>query len=240
MVKRQGWVMLFISCNYSCTFHLLAKILLVKLKNHSHFSMLEAKLLLKKQKPKNVKAVKMVEFIKTCDQYPCYFWYFFQLHNPLLPSFCSGKNIYDKDIYVYYGQITVIITSFYSWNYNTNRSIDRISYYITMFLILLLRDHNGNMLMLFLSHPSHKSVFVKNIHIYIYTACYMYVYIYIYICVYISIYLYLYLCLCIDVYICIYVCIYVCMYIYVYIYLVHLHIILQYITDVKTDTLIYL
>ena len=25
----------------------------------------------------------MVEFIKTCDQYPCSFWQFFQLHNPL-------------------------------------------------------------------------------------------------------------------------------------------------------------
>ena len=37
------------------------------------------------------------------------------------------------------------------------------------------------MLMLFLCHPSHKSVFVRNR--YIYTACYMYVYICIYICV---------------------------------------------------------
>ena len=63
--------------------------------------------------------------------------------------------------------------------------------------------------MLFLCHPSHKSVFVRIIYI--------------------------------SVYICIYVCIYVCiMYIYVYIYFVHLYIcILQYIIDLKTDTLIY-
>ena len=32
MVKRKGWPRLFISCNYSCTFYFLVKILLVILK----------------------------------------------------------------------------------------------------------------------------------------------------------------------------------------------------------------
>ena len=66
------------------------------------------------------------------------------------------------------------------------------------------------MLMLFLCHPSHKSVVARNIYIYIYicTAYYMYVYI----CVYISIFLYLYIC--VYVYICMYV--FICVYVSVF------------------------
>ena len=33
MVKKYGWARFFISCNYSCTFYFLVKILFVKLKN---------------------------------------------------------------------------------------------------------------------------------------------------------------------------------------------------------------
>ena len=33
----------------------------------------------------------MVEFIKTCSQYPCWFWWFFQLHNPLTPLSAQEK-----------------------------------------------------------------------------------------------------------------------------------------------------
>ena len=38
----------------------------------------------------------MVEFIKTCDQYPCKFNFdhFFQLRNP--PPFCGGKMDFQK------------------------------------------------------------------------------------------------------------------------------------------------
>ena len=53
--------------------------------------MLEAKLWHNKTETKNVKVAKMVQFVKTCKQYPHRFNFgiFFQLHNPRLPpAFC--------------------------------------------------------------------------------------------------------------------------------------------------------
>ena len=88
-------------------------------------------------------------------------------------------------------------------------------------------------LTLFSCHPRHKSVLVRNIYNYRYTphvVC-MCIYIYRYISIYIYIYIYIYTYTCM----CVYVSVYVCMYIYVCIYFVHL----QYIIDLKADTLIY-
>ena len=82
MVKKQGRARLYISCNYSCTSYFLVKILLVKLKNLHTSACLKLNYCTTKQ-TKNLKVAKMVEFIKTCDKYPCQFWSFFQLHNPL-------------------------------------------------------------------------------------------------------------------------------------------------------------
>ena len=70
MVKKWGWARLFISCNHSCTFYSVVKILLVKLKNFHNSACLQLNYCITKQ-IKNVKVANMVEFIKTCDQYPC-------------------------------------------------------------------------------------------------------------------------------------------------------------------------
>ena len=53
--------------------------------------MLEAELLHNKTYTKTVKVAKMMEFIKTCDQNPCQFWQFFQLHNHLPPLSAQEK-----------------------------------------------------------------------------------------------------------------------------------------------------
>ena len=52
MVKKQGWARLFISCNYSCTFYFLVKILLVKLKNLHTSACLKLNYCTTKHKPK--------------------------------------------------------------------------------------------------------------------------------------------------------------------------------------------
>ena len=93
MVKKQGRARLYISCNYySCTIYFLVKILLVK--DPSHFSMLVTKLWHGKTESKNVKAAKMVEFIKTCDQCPPRRFNFGNFFNSIIlpPPFCWGKN----------------------------------------------------------------------------------------------------------------------------------------------------
>ena len=53
---------------------LLSENFISQVKEPSHFIMLETKLWHNKTEIKNVKVAKMMEFIKTCDQYPCYFW----------------------------------------------------------------------------------------------------------------------------------------------------------------------
>ena len=55
--------------------------------------MLETKLWHNKPDNKNIKVAKMVEFIKTCDQYPCRFNFgiFFQFDNP--PSLSAKEKI---------------------------------------------------------------------------------------------------------------------------------------------------
>ena len=76
------------------------------------------------------------------------------------------------------------------------------------------------MLILFLCHPSHKSVVVRNTYnIYIYALhvkC-MYIYIYKYVCILAYNYIYIYICLCIYVHVCIYIFIYMCVYMCVYV-----------------------
>ena len=52
---------------------LLSENFISQVKEPSHFSMLETKLWHNKTEIKNVKVAKMMEFIKTCDQYPCRF-----------------------------------------------------------------------------------------------------------------------------------------------------------------------
>ena len=48
---------------------------------HSRFRMYQSKLWQNKTETRNVKVAKMVEFIKTCDQYsPRFIWLFFPLH----------------------------------------------------------------------------------------------------------------------------------------------------------------
>ena len=59
--------------------------------------MLEAKLLHNKTQTKNVKVAKMVEYIKTCDQYPCNF-NFGNFFNSIIlsPTFLLRKKISEK------------------------------------------------------------------------------------------------------------------------------------------------
>ena len=85
---------LHISCNYSCTLYFLVKILLVNyVKEPSHFSMLEAKLWHTKTETNNAKVARMVEFIKTCDQYPRKFNLGNFFNSIILsPPFCWEKN----------------------------------------------------------------------------------------------------------------------------------------------------
>ena len=71
MNKKLGWAKLFISCSYSYTFYFLVKILLVKLKNLHTSACLKLNYCTAKHKNQNCKGAKMVEFIKTCDKYPC-------------------------------------------------------------------------------------------------------------------------------------------------------------------------
>ena len=52
MVKKLGWGRLLISCNYSCTFYSLVKILLVKLKNLHTSACLQLNCCTTKYKPK--------------------------------------------------------------------------------------------------------------------------------------------------------------------------------------------
>ena len=61
--------------------------------------MFESKLWHKKTETKNVKVAKMVEFIKTCDQYSSKFnfWSFFQFHN--LPLSAGGKKDFQKTLF---------------------------------------------------------------------------------------------------------------------------------------------
>ena len=65
MVKKQGREELHISCNYSWTLYFSVRILLFKLKN-LHIKV-KANLWHNKTETKYVKAVKMMEFIKTYD-----------------------------------------------------------------------------------------------------------------------------------------------------------------------------
>ena len=84
----------YLSFNYVPThcFSVKIEVVKIKVKEPSHFSMLESKLWHNKAETENVKPAKIVEFIKTFDQYPCKFnfGHFFQLHNS--PSFLLGKN----------------------------------------------------------------------------------------------------------------------------------------------------
>ena len=63
-----------------------------QLRHLGFFTMPEAKLWYNKTETKNVKVAKTVEFIKTCDQYPCTlnFGNFFNFI--ILCTFCWGKN----------------------------------------------------------------------------------------------------------------------------------------------------
>ena len=58
MVIKQGWARLFISCNYSCTFYFLVKILFVKLKNFHTSACLKLNYCKTKHKPKMLKGYK--------------------------------------------------------------------------------------------------------------------------------------------------------------------------------------
>ena len=41
-------------------------------------------------------------------------------------TFLTSLKEKDKDIHVYYGKTTAIVTLFKSWDYNTNRNIGRV------------------------------------------------------------------------------------------------------------------
>ena len=83
MVKRQGWARLFISCNYSCTF-------LVKILELSHLSMLEAKLLLNKQKPKMYRLQRWWNLSKLVTNTLVIFGNFF---NSIIPPLSAQERI---------------------------------------------------------------------------------------------------------------------------------------------------
>ena len=67
--------------------------MLPTVKEPSHSSFLEAKLWHHKTETNNGKVAKIVEFVKTYDQYPCKF-NFGNFFNSIIlfPSFCWGKN----------------------------------------------------------------------------------------------------------------------------------------------------
>ena len=100
---RRRW--LYISCNYSCTLCILVKILLAQLKNVHTSACLKLNNGTAKQNQKNVKVAKMVEFIKTCDQYAHRF-NFGNFFNSiiLLPRFCWGKIDLQKTLFGRNGQ----------------------------------------------------------------------------------------------------------------------------------------
>ena len=69
MVKKQGRTKFCLPCNYFCTLFFSENVISY-VKEPSHFSMLESKLSHNKTETKNIKVAKMMEIIKTCDQYP--------------------------------------------------------------------------------------------------------------------------------------------------------------------------
>ena len=74
----------YLSCNYYCTLYFLVKL------KELNFSRLESKLWHGKTETKNEKVAKMVEFIKTCDQYPRKFNFGHLFSSIILPPF-SGE-----------------------------------------------------------------------------------------------------------------------------------------------------
>ena len=64
IIKKWGRTKFCLSCNYSCTLYFLVDILLVNLKNPYTSAYLNVNYSTEKH------SSKMVEFIKTCDQYP--------------------------------------------------------------------------------------------------------------------------------------------------------------------------
>ena len=59
--------------------------------------MIESKIWHNKTEIKNVKVVKTVEFIKTCDQYPHKFNFGHFFSSIILPPFCCGKNRFSEN-----------------------------------------------------------------------------------------------------------------------------------------------
>ena len=68
MVKELGRERFYISCNYSCTIFFLVKILLAKLKS-LYIEYAWISIMKKQNSNQNVKAEKMMLFVKTFDYY---------------------------------------------------------------------------------------------------------------------------------------------------------------------------
>ena len=66
------------------------------LKQPSHFSMLESKLWHNKTEISSLNVAKMVEFIKTCDQYPVRFNFGHFFSSKIVSALCWGKNRFSE------------------------------------------------------------------------------------------------------------------------------------------------
>ena len=96
MVKKQDRARFYVSYNCFCTLYFLMKLLLVKLKNLRTSALLN--LNYGTTEIKNIKVAKMMELIKTFDQYP-HKWSFFQLHNPS-PFLLGGNRVSENAVLV--------------------------------------------------------------------------------------------------------------------------------------------
>ena len=69
----------------------------------AHFSMLDPELWHNKAESKNIKVAKMVEFIKTCDQYPRKFNFVHFFSSIIPPSFMLEEKVLQKTLFGWNG-----------------------------------------------------------------------------------------------------------------------------------------
>ena len=103
MAKKQCRARLYVSYNHSGTLYILVDILLIKLKNVLTSACLKLNHGTAKQKQKNIKVAKMVEFIKTCEQYLLKFNFGNFFNSILLSPFCWGKIDLQKTLFERHG-----------------------------------------------------------------------------------------------------------------------------------------
>ena len=95
MVKKQGRARFSLSCSYFWHYYIIFS---ENVKEPSHFSMLKSRLWHNKTETKKcIKVVKMVEFIKTCNQYPHKFNFCRFFSSITLSPLCWVKNRFSEN-----------------------------------------------------------------------------------------------------------------------------------------------